>query len=107
MKRAVDVNISYFKKHFEEIINNTQVLLPEWLFMHWEISGSSELNDFWRKLVQKHRRESGNWYIFGRGEWYVNPGEHPLAAEDRIVKEYCETTGHWDLFIWEDVNLSY
>ena len=32
MKRAVSVNIPYFKKHFEEIKNNTDVLLPEWLF---------------------------------------------------------------------------
>ena len=24
-------------------------------------------------------------------------------AEDRIVRDYCKATGHWDLFIWEEV----
>ena len=107
MKRAVSVNIPYFKKHFEEIKNNTDVLLPEWLFKGLAANRSWEFQYMIDQLTKKHLHESGNWHIFGRGEWYVNPGEHPLAAEDRIVNEYCEATGHWDLFIWEDVNIVY
>ena len=103
MKRAEDINIPYFLEHSKDIINNTEVLLPEWLFWGWDISEDFDRRYYWNQLVQKHRRESGNWYIFGRGDRWVGPGETWEEAEDRIVREYCEATGHWDLFIWKEV----
>lgn len=103
MKRAVSVNISYFKEHFEEIKNNTGVLLPEWLFKGLSANRSWEFQYMIDQLTKKHLHESGNWYIFGRGDRWIGPGETWEEAEDRIVREYCEATGHWDLFIWEEV----
>ena len=104
MKRAQFINIHYLIDHAEDIINNTDVLFPEWL---WRLSKESTdgpiLQDIWKRMYQKHQRESGNWYIFGRGDPWINPGETWEEAEDRIVREYCEATGHWDLFIWKEV----
>lgn len=54
-------------------------------------------------MKKKQLNESGNWYIFGRGDPWIGPDETWQEAEDRIVREYCEATGHWDLFIWEEV----
>ena len=54
-------------------------------------------------MYQKHQIESGNWYIFGRGERWIGKNETREEAADRIVRDYCKATGHWDLFIWEEV----
>ncbi|WP_297981541.1 hypothetical protein [uncultured Methanobrevibacter sp.] len=54
-------------------------------------------------MYQKHLVESGNWYIFGRGDRWIGPNETWEEAEYRILREYCEATGHWDLFIWEEI----
>lgn len=102
MKRAVTININYLKKHIEDIANNTDVLLPQFLIP----SGSSTDKDYhiyYEKLLKKHLYESGNWYIFGRGERWIGKNETWEEAEDRIVRDYCKATGHWDLFIWEEV----
>lgn len=104
MKRAVIININYLINHAEEIINNTTVLFPEWLYRRSKNSTDGNiLQDIWRRMYQKHQIESGNWYIFGRGDRWIGPGETWEEAEDRIVREYCEATGHWDLFIWKEV----
>ena len=61
------------------------------------------LKDIFKQIQRKQLNESGNWYIFGRGDPWIGPGETWQEAEDRIVREYCEATGHWDLFIWKEV----
>lgn len=103
MKRADLININYLINHAEEIINNTDVLFPEWLIASIEYSDDENLRFIWKCMYQKHQVESGNWYIFGRGDPWIGPGETWQEAEDRIVREYCEATGHWDLFIWKEV----
>ena len=58
---------------------------------------------FGDNIKQKQLYESGNWYTFGRGDRWIGPDETWEEAEDCIVREYCEATGHWDLFIWKEV----
>ena len=104
MKRAELINIAYLTNHAEEIINNTDVLFPEWLWRRSKLSTDDDiLQDIWDCIQRKQLYESGNWYIFGRGERWIGPTETWEEAEDRIVREYCEATGHWDLFIWEEI----
>ena len=103
MKRAKTININYFVDHAEDIINNTSVLVPEWLFSFLKLEENPDYRYLWKALQKKQLHESGNWYIFGRGDRWIGPGETWEEAEDRIVREYCEATGHWDLFIWEEV----
>ena len=104
MKRAEFFNINYLLDHADEVINNTDVLLPEWILWATEsYDDGAVLKDIWKRMRKKHLHESGNWYIFGRGDRWIGPGETWEEAEDRIVREYCEATGHWDLFIWKEV----
>ena len=103
MKRAKFFNPDYLLLHADEIINNTSVLLPQWFFLCIQFDEDPKFRDIWRRMYQKHQVESGNWYIFGRGDRWIGPNESWEEAEDRIVREYCEATGHWDLFIWKEV----
>lgn len=104
MKRAEGINRVYLTNHAEEIINNTDVLFPEWLWRHAQLPDDGEyLKDIFKQIQRKQLNESGNWYIFGRGDPWIGPDETWEEAEDRIVREYCEATGHWDLFIWKEV----
>ena len=103
MKRAEFFNPNYLLLHADEIINNTSVLLPQWFFLCIQFDEDPKFTDIWRRMYQKHQVESGNWYIFGRGDRWIGPNETWEEAEDRIVRGYCEATGHWDLFIWEEI----
>lgn len=105
MKRAKFINIDFLIRHSEEIINNTDVLFPywQWLATRNPIEDDDHLSGIWKRIEQKQLHESGNWYIFGRGDPWIGPNETAQEAEDRIVREYCEATGHWGLFIWEEV----
>ena len=104
MKRAEFININYLTNHADDIINNTKVLFPEWLWDRSQLPDDGEyLKDIFAQIKQKQLHETGNWFIFGRGDKWINPGETWEEAEDRIVREYCEATGHWDLFIWKEV----
>ena len=103
MKRAEFFNPDYLLLHADEIINNTSVLLPHWFFLCIEFDEDPKFRRIWQRMYQKHQVESGNWYIFGRGDRWIGPNETWEEAEDRIVREYCEATGHWDLFIWEEI----
>ncbi len=76
MKRAKFLNLKYLLLHAEDIINNTEVLSPQWLFSCLEFDEE-----------YKYRGKNETWE----------------EAEDRIVRDYCKATGHWDLFIWEEV----
>ncbi len=103
MKRADFFNQDYLLLHADEIINNTRVLLPQWVFASMEFDDDPKFRDIYRRMYQKHLVESGNWYIFGRGDRWIGPNETWEEAEYRILREYCEATGHWDLFIWEEI----
>lgn len=104
MKRAEGINRVYLTNHAEDIINNTDVLFPEWLWSRAQLPDDGEyLKDIFKQIQRKQLNESGNWYIFGRGDRWIGPDETWQEAEDRIVREYCEATGHWDLFIWKEV----
>ena len=103
MKRAKFFNPDYLLLHAEEIINDTSVLLPQWFLLGIRYDEDSKFSDIWKRMFQKHQVESGNWSIFGRGDCWIGPNETWEEAEDRIVREYCEATGHWGLFIWEEV----
>ena len=102
---AGDVTITgtYLDKDISDsiTINDTSVLSPQWLF--FTIRFDDKYKDIWERMYQKHQVESGNWYIFGRGERWIGKNETWEEAEDRIVRDYCKATGHWDLFIWEEV----
>ena len=105
MKRATFINKDYLLLHAEEIINNTDVLFPYWQWLATKSCKHEDpLKTIWERIEQKQHYESGNWYIFGRGDPWIAPGETDQEAEDRIVRQYCEATGHWDLFIWKEVD---
>ena len=103
MKRANRLNLDYLLLHSNEIIEDTSILSPQWMFLGLEFSPNDNLRNIWSRMYQKHQVESGNWYIFGRGDRWIGPNETWEEAEDRIVREYCEATGHWDLFIWKEI----
>ena len=104
MKRAEGIDRVYLTNHAEEIINNTDVVFHEWLWRQAQLPDDGEyLKDIFKQIQRKQLNESGNWYIFGRGDPWIGPDETWEEAEDRIVREYCEATGHWDLFIWKEV----
>ena len=103
MKRANRLNLDYLLLHSNEIIEDTSILSPQWMFLGLRFSPNDTHRDIWRRMYQKHQVESGNWYIFGRGDRWIGPNETWEEAEDRIVREYCEATGHWDLYIWEEI----
>ena len=90
------LNIDYLLEHADDIINNTSVLLDHRI-THMI---PSELSTLAEAIRRKH---SANWMAFGRSQTFINPGETEAEAYARINLEYCEATGHWDLFIWEDV----
>lgn len=104
-KKPVSANLEYFLEHAEEIIEETEhVLDPDVIkiielkshhhkeknYLHWCIKA-------WRRNHVHHNM------AFGRGKFYLSPGESELQAEYRMAHEYCEGTGHWDLFIWKDM----
>ena len=53
MKRAKIININYLMKHSEEIINNTSVLFPEWLYRRSKNSTDEPLLKVKMKLGKK------------------------------------------------------
>ena len=62
--------------HAEEIINNTDVLFPYWLWSSSQSYDDGEfLLDIFKRIEKKQLHESGNWYIFGRGDRWILPGE--------------------------------
>ena len=74
-----------------------------WAGSHSKTTEGKYLLNIFKQIERKQLNESGNWYIFGRGERWIRPGETWDEAQDRIVREYCEATRHWDLFIWKEV----
>ena len=102
MKVAIGINTDYLKLHAEEIINNTSVLLNPYDFHPLRYSEDPELRRI-AKEIDKKQLESGNGYIFGPGQYFIKAGKTEGEALERIGREYCEATGHWDLFIWEEI----
>lgn len=101
IKVVVGLNIPYFLEHAEEIINNTDVLLPYIPFT----ALSLEYGDYFEALKRKHLHETGKWNAFGRSQTFINRGESEWGAMRRVEREYCEATGHWDLFIWKELDV--
>lgn len=102
MKVVSGINTDYLKLHADDIINNTSVLLNPYPFGYLEFSDDPEI----RRIVEeidKKQLESGNSYMFGPGQYFIKAGENEGEALDRIDREYCEATGHWDLYIWEEI----
>lgn len=99
VKIVKGLNLSYFLKHADEIINNTDVLLNQRI----TYMIPPEYYPYVTALNRKHIGESGNWYIFGRNQSFKKPGETAGEAYARIDHEYCEATGHWDLYEWEEI----
>lgn len=102
MKVAIGINTDYLKEHAEDIINNTSVLLNPYEFHNLRYSDDLELRRI-AKAIDKKQLESGNSYMFGPGQRFIKANENEGEALDRIDREYCEATGHWDLFIWKEV----
>lgn len=101
-KRVIGVNIVYMLAHDLEIIEDTSALLNPNHFEAFKVDKNLKLRQFWDALQQKHLHETGNWYIFDEGDRFVGPDESIDEALDRIDREYCEKTGRWELFIWND-----
>lgn len=102
MKVAIGINTEYLKSHVKDIINNTSVLLNPYGFCTLKYSDDPEI----RRIVEeidKKQLESGNSYMFGPGQRFIKANENEDEALDRIDREYCEATGHWDLFIWKEI----
>ena len=102
MKVAIGINTDYLKLHADDIINNTSVLLNPYYFLNLRHSSDPELRRI-AKEIDKKQLESGNGYMFGPDQYFIKAGENEGEALDRIDREYCEATGHWDLFIWKEV----
>ena len=102
MKVAIGINTDYLKLHADDIINNTSVLLNPYPFGSLEFSDDQELRRI-AKEIDKKQLESGNSYMFGPGQYFIKAGENEGEALERIEHEYCEATGHWDLYIWEEI----
>lgn len=101
-KKVVDINIPYFLEHAEEIINNTGVVLNPYTMKLLKYPEDGRYAGFYH-MIEKKQIDSGNWGAFRRPEYYTKPGETENQALNRIDHEYCEATGHWDLFVWEDI----
>ena len=99
-KRVVGLNIPYFLMHAKEIIEDTTLMNPEYM---QDLSNLYN-EDYYYYYGYWNRKfyDSGNAYMFGRGQYFMNPGETRQEALNRIDHEYCEETGRWDLYIWVD-----
>ena len=102
MKVAIGINTDYLKLHADDIINNTSVLLNPYKFLNLRYSSDPELRRI-AEEIDKKQLESGNSYMFGPDQYFINAGENEGEALQRIEREYCEATGHWDLYIWKEI----
>ena len=99
-KRAIGLNIPYFLKHAKEIIEDTTLMNPDHM-ADIEV-GFNEDYYYYYGYWNRKFYDSGNAYMFGRGQYFIKPGETEDEALNRIDHEYCEETGHWNLYIWAD-----
>ncbi len=104
-KNPVSANVDYFLEHAEEMIADTEHVLDPVVINIIELKAYDHKYeayiqrsvDLWRKAHVEHDM------MFGRGKFYLSPGETEPQAKYRMAHEYCEATGHWDLFVWEDI----
>ena len=106
-KKVIDVNLDYFLEHAEEIINDTEHILNPYSvrileFVSEETHEKCEQLRWYYYQLEKTHKEM--WMMFGRGNWFMRPGETDRnKALNRVDHEYCEATGRWDLYIWADI----
>ncbi|MCQ2738585.1 MAG: hypothetical protein MJ224_08270 [archaeon] len=100
IKLTKGLNRDYLKEHADDIINNTDVLLNPYCITFLKYSPDPELELIYYLINEKHK---DNFRLFGRGNYFMKPGETRGEALARVDLEYCEATGHWDLFKWEEV----
>lgn len=103
-KKVMGINYDYFLEHAEEIINDTvHILNPfpmEFLgcLSEKDHKKHDEIYLYYQRLKETHQEM---WMMFGRGNWFMKPGETDEAeALNRVNHEYCEATGRWDLYVW-------
>lgn len=95
------LNVDYFLEHAEEIINDTEHLSNPYDFGVLRIDDDSLVRHYYHELEKTHR---SMWMAFGRNNSFINPGETSYSkALDRVTREYCEATGHWDMYNWIDI----
>lgn len=95
------LNVDYFLEHAEEIINDTEHLSNPYDFGVLRIDDDSLVRHYYHELEKTHR---SMWMAFGRNNSFMNPGETSYSkALDRVTREYCEATGHWDMYNWIDI----
>lgn len=101
-KRPVGgLNVDYFLEHAEEILNDTEHLYDPYYFIALRYSENETARYYALKLEKTHRNI---WMAFGRNNSFMNPGETSRTkALDRVTREYCEATGHWDMYNWIDI----
>ncbi|MCQ2738372.1 MAG: hypothetical protein MJ224_07175 [archaeon] len=100
IKLVKGLNEDYLKEHADDIINNTNALLCPFSIDYIRFSQDPELEIIYYLINEKHKN---NFQLFGRGNYFMKPGETREEAFARVDLEYCEATGHWDLFKWEEV----
>lgn len=104
-KKPVSANVDYFLEHAEEMIADTEHVLNPTFINIIELDADGHKYeayiqrsvDLWRKSHVEHDM------MFGRGKFYLSPGETDLQAGYRMAHDYCEATGRWDFFVWEDI----
>lgn len=95
------INVDYFVEHAEEIINDTEHLSNPYDFNALKFDDREMAQYYYRQLEKTHREM---WMAFGRNNSFMKPGEtHVGKALDRVTREYCEATGHWDMYNWVDI----
>ena len=102
MRPVGGLNVDYFLEHAEEIINDTEHLSNPYDFSALKFDDNEMVRYYYRELEKTHREM---WMAFGRGNTFMNPDEtDEEKALDRVTREYCEATGHWDMYNWIEID---
>ena len=95
----------FFLEHAEEIINDTEHLSNPYDFSALKFDDNEMVRYYYRELEKTHREM---WMAFGRGNTFMNPDEtDEEKALDRVTREYCEATGHWDMYNWIEIDYNH
>lgn len=102
MRPVGGLNVDYFLEHAEEIINDAEHLSNPYDFSALKFDDNEMVRYYYRELEKTHREM---WMAFGRGNTFMNPDEtDEEKALDRVTREYCEATGHWDMYNWIEID---
>lgn len=99
--RPVGFNTDYFLEHAEEIINDTEHLSNPYDFGALRFDSNEMARYYYHRLEETHR---GMWMAFSRSNTFMRHDETDYEeALDRVTREYCEATGHWDMYNWVEI----